>query len=143
MLNCTHSESALQPLPYKGAVNLNFGQSSSGMQRKNGATYAHVIHCVCCCGSAGRWQTLVDCSGSCQAVLMLEDGSTQRLVTQRLGVSRNVVGRLWIRYQEMDGYTRRPGQGCQRCTTAREDRYLATCALRNRFATDRQLQYDL
>ena len=75
-----------------------------------------------------------------RAVQMLEDGSTQILVAQRLCVSRIVVERLWRRYQETDGYTRRQGQCRQRCTTARADRYLATCAIRSRFATAKQLQ---
>ena len=78
-----------------------------------------------------------------RVVQRVEDGSTQRLVAQRLGVSRSVIGRLWRRYQETGGYSRRPGQGRLRCTTAREERFVVMCALRNRFVTARQLQYDL
>ena len=75
-----------------------------------------------------------------RAVQMLEDGSTLRLV----GVSSiSVIGRLWTRYQETDGYFRKPGQGRLRYTRAREDRYVVMYALRNRFVTARQLHYDL
>ncbi len=65
------------------------------------------------------------------AVQMLEDGVTQRTVAERLGVSRSVVARLWIRFQESGRYRRRPGQGHGRATIAREDRYLQNMACRN------------
>ena len=73
---------------------------------------------------------------------MLEDGTSQRSVAERFRVSQSVILRLWTRFQETGRYTRRPEQGRQRMTTPQEDRYLPISALRNRFATARQIQMD-
>ena len=77
-----------------------------------------------------------------QAVEQLEEGHTQREVARRFGVSCSVISRLWTRFQTTHWYTRRPGQGRSRCTTARLDRYLRTLALRNRQSTARALEHD-
>ena len=60
---------------------------------------------------------------------MLEMGFPQRQVADILGVSQNVVARLWSQFQETGRYTRRPGQGRVRCTTDAQDRYVRTLAL--------------
>ena len=39
------------------------------------------------------------------------------------------------RYQETGRYTRRPGSGGQRCTSARDDRFIVLEILRNRYLT--------
>ena len=77
-----------------------------------------------------------------RAVQLLEDGSTQRMVAQRFGVSPSVINRLWRRYQNDDIYTRRPGQGRPRLTTPRQDQYLRVLARRNRQSTARLLRRD-
>ncbi len=60
---------------------------------------------------------------------MLEDEATHRTVAERLGVSRNVVARLWI-----------PGQGRERATTARQDHYFQNMAYCNRRSAARTRQ---
>ena len=77
-----------------------------------------------------------------KAVQMLEGGATQRTVAEKFAVSRTVVARLWIRFEETRRYRRRPGQGRGRATTARQDRYLRNMACRNRRSTARTLQND-
>ncbi len=64
--------------------------------------------------------------GMARAVQMLDDGATERTVAERLGVSRSVVARVWIRFQETGKYRRRPGKGRGRAKTAHHDRYLQT-----------------
>ena len=78
-----------------------------------------------------------------QAVQMLRDGYTQVEVAGRFGVSQSVVSRLWRRFRETQGFTRRPGQVRHRVTTSYEDRYLRILALRGRqrFAKSVQAEF--
>ena len=107
MRNCTHSESTLQPLPCKGAVKLNFGASSSWMQRKNDASLALVIWCVCCVGGSGCCQTLLECPESCQSSpnarrwFYPDIGRPETLCVQKCGwtVVDTIPGDGWV-YQE-------------------------------------------
>ena len=100
-----------------------------------------ILYCVVVITEGVR--RYLDATQVARAVQMIEDGVRRSEVARSFDVSRSVVQRLWTRYQETDGYTRRPGQGRNRITTARQDRYVVTSALRNRFITARALQNDL
>lgn len=50
-----------------------------------------------------------------------------------LGVARTTLRDAVKRFQETGSYERRPGQGRKKCTSARDDRFLVTNVLRNRF----------
>jgi transposase len=58
-------------------------------------------------------------------------------VAQSLGITQSCscVRRPWGRFLETGSYSRRPGTGRQRCTIARDDRFLTLAILRNRTMT--------
>lgn len=66
---------------------------------------------------------------------MLEDGRSQRLTARTVGVTLSTVQRVLLRFHETGSNLRRSGTGRARCTTAREDRYMVSTILRNRFLT--------
>lgn len=70
-----------------------------------------------------------------QAVLLVEQGHSQRQVATILNVERSNVKYALKRYRETGLYTRRPGSGGVRCTSARDDRFIILEVLRNRFLT--------
>lgn len=70
-----------------------------------------------------------------QAVLLTEQGRTQREVATTLNVPRTTLRYALKRYRETRLYTRRPGSGRIRCTSARDDRFIILEVLRNRFLT--------
>lgn len=70
-----------------------------------------------------------------QAVLLTDEGRTQREVAAILNVPRTTLRRAFTRYRETGLYTRRPGSGRVRCTSARDDRFIIMAVLRNRFLT--------
>lgn len=70
-----------------------------------------------------------------QAVLLTDQGRTQRDVAAILNVPRTTLRFALKRYRETGLYTRRPGSGRVRCTSARDDRFLILEVLRNRFLT--------
>lgn len=72
----------------------------------------------------------------CTRILtMLEEGRSQRYTARTIGVSLSTVQRVLQRFEETGSNIRRPGSGRTRCTTAREDRYMVSTMLRNRFQT--------
>ncbi|GFS74967.1 HTH_Tnp_Tc3_2 domain-containing protein [Trichonephila clavipes] len=62
----------------------------------------------------------------------LEGGQTQAEVAKAIGVSQNVISRIWNRFLETGSAGRRSGQGRRRATTPNEDRYLVLTAQRHR-----------
>ncbi|KAJ8708181.1 hypothetical protein PYW08_010547 [Mythimna loreyi] len=63
-----------------------------------------------------------------RAVVLLQEGGSQRAVASRLGVSRRAIRNAWERFQETGSVARRRGSGRTRSTTAKEDRYLRLSA---------------
>lgn len=78
-----------------------------------------------------------------RAVALIESGRSFRFVAMDLHVSPSVVHRLWTRFRETGGYTRRAGQGRKRKTTPQQDRFLVISVLRRRTSTARDLLNDL
>lgn len=70
-----------------------------------------------------------------QAVILIDQGLTQREVAIALNVPRSSMQYALKRYQETGSYTRRSGSGGVRCTSARDDRFIILEILRNRFLT--------
>lgn len=75
-----------------------------------------------------------------QVVALLQEGLSQRVVAQRLNLSRAAVRRVYQRFLETGQYRRRPGSGRQRVTTERDDHFIVTSALRNRHLSGVHLQ---
>ncbi|GFX18078.1 transposable element Tcb2 transposase [Trichonephila clavipes] len=62
----------------------------------------------------------------------LEGGQTQAEIAKAIGVSQNVISRIWNRFLEIGSAGRRPGQGRRLETTPNEDLYLVLTARRHR-----------
>ena len=77
---------------------------------------------------------------SAQAVVLAEEGRSQRYIAERLGVNQATISRVLRRFQETNIHTRRPGQGRRRATSAVQDRFLMMQTLRERFITAPRLQ---
>ena len=71
---------------------------------------------------------------------MIQEGISQRYVVRELGISQNVVCRLWKRYNERHTTTRKTGSDRKRKCIPAEDRYWRLAAIRNRKRTARQFQ---
>ena len=70
-----------------------------------------------------------------RAIGMLEMGATHAHVAQTLGCHRTTISRLVQRFRHTGQTSDRPRSGRPKVTTPREDRYLRTLHLRNRFLT--------
>lgn len=70
-----------------------------------------------------------------RAVALVEDGRSIRYAARAIHASYTTVHRAVLRFQETQSYTRRPGSGRPRATTARDDRFLVNLVLRNRHST--------
>lgn len=70
-----------------------------------------------------------------RAVALEDEGYSQRRIARTLGVPRTTIRDAIRRFRETGSYTRRPGQGRHRCTSARDDRFIVSNILRNRFRT--------
>lgn len=80
----------------------------------------------------------------CVAIVTLaEEDISYRQIARRFGIHHTTVSRVVQRFRETNGYSRRPGQGRHRSTTAVEDRFLRLRAVRERFTTARSLQQQL
>lgn len=78
-----------------------------------------------------------------QVIALLQSGMRQCDVARQLNLSRFSVRRVFQRFQETGGYMRRRGSGRQRCTSERDDRFIVSTSLRNRFSNAVELQQQL
>ncbi|KAJ8717886.1 hypothetical protein PYW07_005816 [Mythimna separata] len=78
-----------------------------------------------------------------QVIALLQSGMRQCDVARQLNLSRFAVRRVFQRFQETGGYIRRRGSGRQRCTAERDDRFIVSTSLRNRFSNAVELQQQL
>ena len=85
----------------------------------------------------------MDPETAARAVVLLQEGESQRSVAIRIGVSQRAIRNVWERYQETGSVARGPGTGRTRATTSHEDRYIALNARRERAVTARALQTQL
>ncbi|CAH2090862.1 unnamed protein product [Euphydryas editha] len=74
-----------------------------------------------------------DATGVARAVALADAGYSQRRIARMLGVPRTTVQDAIRRFQETESYTRSPGLGRHRCTSTRDDRFVISNVLRNRF----------
>lgn len=74
-------------------------------------------------------------------VALIEDGRSQRYVSDTLGIPRTTVQDAWNRYMETGNFTRRVGSGRKRKTNAIDDRFIVLNTLRNRRITAFQNQH--
>lgn len=70
-----------------------------------------------------------------RALALIDGGSTQRGAARTLGIAPSTLNDAIRRYEETGSHGRRPGQGRKRCTTARDDRFMVSSVLRDRFST--------
>lgn len=73
----------------------------------------------------------------------LELGISMRRTARMVGVTLRTVFKVKQRYEETGNHLRRPCNGRPRCTTAIEDRYIASTILRNRHLNAVQVQQQL
>lgn len=78
-----------------------------------------------------------------QVIALLQSGMRQCDVARQLNLSRFSIRRVYQRFQETGGYIRRRGSGRKRCTTGRDDRFIVSTSLRNRFSNAVDLQQQL
>ena len=74
------------------------------------------------------------------AVAMIHTGLSHRHVALVLNRDRRVIDRLWNRFTQTGSVTDMPRSGRPRCTSARQDRYIVTSALRQRRLNSRRLR---
>jgi transposase len=75
-----------------------------------------------------------------QIVVLAEDGVNQQDIANGLDLHQSTVSRVLRRFHETGEYSRRPGQGRRRTTTAQRDRFLLLQSLRHRTLTAPALQ---
>ncbi|GFU75783.1 transposable element Tcb2 transposase [Trichonephila clavipes] len=73
----------------------------------------------------------------------LEGGQTQAEVAHAIGVSQNVISRIWNLFLKTGSAGRRPGEGRRWATTPNEDRYLVLTPRRHRNMNATLLQQHL
>lgn len=78
-----------------------------------------------------------------QVIALLQSGMRQCDVARQLNLSRFRVRRVYQRFLQTGGYIRRRGSGRIRCTSERDDRFIVSTSLRNRFSNAVQLQQQL
>ena len=75
-----------------------------------------------------------------RAIGMIQAGITNRQVAIALNCDHRIIDRLWDRDVQTGTTTDRPRSGRPRVTSARDDQYIAKCALRQRSLNSRRLR---
>ncbi|KAF2891937.1 hypothetical protein ILUMI_14236, partial [Ignelater luminosus] len=78
-----------------------------------------------------------------QAIVLIENGHSQRIVARRLNLTGAAVRRVCERYEETGSFHHQSGTGRKRCTTERDDRFIVSKSLRNRRLNAVQVQQEL
>lgn len=78
-----------------------------------------------------------------RAIGMIQAGLSNRQVAVNLNRDHRIIDHLWNRYIQTGSVSDRPRAGRPRVTTARDDQYLVTCALRQRTLNSRRLREQL
>lgn len=78
-----------------------------------------------------------------QVVTLLQEGYNQRQVARELNLSQSAVSRVYRRFLETGGFTRRPQTNRHRSTSERDDRFIVLTSLRNRHLTGVDVQQEL
>ncbi|KOB64268.1 Transposable element Tcb2 transposase [Operophtera brumata] len=73
----------------------------------------------------------------------LELGISMRRTARMVGVTLRTVQKVKRRYEETGNHLSRPGNGRPRCTSAREDCYVVSTALKNRHLNAVEVQQQL
>ncbi|KAJ4444394.1 hypothetical protein ANN_06186 [Periplaneta americana] len=69
---------------------------------------------------------------STKVVALIEDGNSQRYVAAVLGIPQSTIQRVYHCFRETGGYSRRPGSGRKRVTSAHDDHFIVLNTLRDR-----------
>ncbi|CAH1375729.1 unnamed protein product, partial [Tenebrio molitor] len=80
---------------------------------------------------------------SARAITLVHVGFSIREAANSLGFARSSVHRAVLRFRQTGGYTRRPGSGRRRSTSARDNRYITMLSLRNRHMTAVEIRNQL
>jgi transposase len=80
---------------------------------------------------------------SARAIALVHVGFSIREAANSLGFARSSVHRAVLRFRQTGGYTRRPGSGRRRSTSARDNRYITMLSLRNRHMTAVEIRNQL
>lgn len=78
-----------------------------------------------------------------QTVALVREGLDQRMIARNLNLNQSTVSRVYRRFVETGSYKRRPGTGRTRATTRRDDRFIVSTSLRNRFLTSVNIKTEL
>lgn len=78
-----------------------------------------------------------------QIVALMREGLDQRTIARNLNLNQSTVSRVYRRFVETGSYKRRPGTGRTRATTRRDDRFIVSTSLRNRFLTSVNIKTEL
>lgn len=78
-----------------------------------------------------------------QVLALLRRRVRQCDIARQLNLSRFAVRRVVQRFRETGGFVRRHGSGRRRCTSERDDRFIVSTSLRNRFSNAVEIRQEL
>ncbi|CAH2105472.1 unnamed protein product [Euphydryas editha] len=78
-----------------------------------------------------------------QIVALVREGLDQRTIARNLNLNQSTASRVYRRFLNRGSYEKRPGSGRTRATTNRNDRFIVSTSLRNRFLTSVNIKTEL